>query len=152
QGIHYLLRCKSAHAGVRAGKGAVFEHGVIKEIGGSHGRFDTPIADGLLEIAQKLVALGRGSIEGDHIVVVKLEAVAIALGQAADALESAELGTSLVAERIPATILKTPDAEGKLVKLCGSVRGGRHSSPFLLLATAGSSRGLGLKPAIQRAA
>src|SRR5262249_61001292 len=67
-----------------------------------------------------------GGAEGHDVVVVELEAVAVALGQAADALQGRQLGPGLIAERVPATVLQAPDAEGKLVFLGGRVEMGWH--------------------------
>ena len=62
-----------------------------------------------------LVALrGRRPI-GDDVVVVKFEAVTIALGQAADTLQGAQLRPGLFAEGVAAAVLQAPDAEGEPV-------------------------------------
>jgi hypothetical protein len=46
---------------------------------------------------------------------VELEAIAVSLGQAADALQSGQLRPGLIAERIAAAVLQTPDAKSELV-------------------------------------
>ena len=87
----------------------------MEGVRGGHRGLDAAVAHGLLDVLEDLVPLGRGGVERHHVVVVKLEAVAIALGQSADAFQRGQLGARHVAERIPAAVLQTPDAKGELV-------------------------------------
>src|SRR5439155_7140889 len=109
---------------VGAGEGAVLEDRMIEEVCRGHGGFDVPIGQGLLEVAEDLVALRGGRTKWNDIVVVELEAVTIALGQAADRLKGGKLGAGHVAKRIPAAVLQAPAAEREFVLLgrCVKVR------------------------------
>ena len=99
---------------------------MIEEVGGRHRGLDAPVADGLLDVADDLIALAGAGAEGDDVVVVELEAVAVALGQALDALQGRQFRPRLIAERIAAAVLQAPDAEGELVFLGRCVKVRRH--------------------------
>ena len=57
-GPHHLLRRVQAHGRVGAGEGAVLEDGMIEGVGGGHRGLDAPVADGFLDVADNLIALG----------------------------------------------------------------------------------------------
>jgi hypothetical protein len=57
---------------------------------------------------------------------MELEAVAVPLGQTADALKGRQLWARLVAEWVPAAVLKAPKAECELVFFGGCVKVGWH--------------------------
>ena len=130
QRVHDLLGSEGPDGGIGAGEGAVLEDGMIEQVGRGHGGLDAPVADRFLDVLQDLVALPGIGAEGDDVVVMKLEAVAVALGQPADALQGRQLGARLIAERIAAAVLQAPEAEGELVLLGGREKMGRHDAPF----------------------
>src|SRR5262249_22932162 len=73
---------------------------------------------------EDVVGVGGGWTKWNDIVVVEVEPVTIALGQAADRLKGGQLRPGRVAERIAAAVLQAPDAEGEFVLLgrCVKVR------------------------------
>jgi len=124
---HHLLRGEQAHGGVGAGEGAVLEHGmVVERVRGGHRGLDAGVGHHLLDVAHNAVALAGAGGEGDDVVVVELEAVALALGQSLDAFESGQFRARLIAERIAPAILQAPDAEGELVFFRRGERCGCH--------------------------
>ena len=125
-GAHHLLRGVQPDGRVGAGEGAVLEDGMIERVGRGHRGLDAPVADGFLHVAEDLIALGGAGGEGEDVVVVKLEAVAVALRQSLDALQGGQFRPGLIAERIAAAVLQTPDAKGELVFFRRSVNVRRH--------------------------
>ena len=80
---------------------------------------------------ENLVALGGAGGERKDVVVVELEAVAIALGETLNAVDGRQFRPGLVAERVAAPILEAPDAEGELILLGRGEVVGRHGSGTL---------------------
>jgi len=87
EAVHDLLGGIGPDGRIRTGECTVLEDRVVEEVGRGHRRLDAPIGESLLQVAENLVALGGGGIERDQVIVVELEAVAVALGQAANALQ-----------------------------------------------------------------
>src|SRR5262249_29182494 len=122
EGVHHLLAGEGADRRVGAREGAVLEDWVVKQVRGSHGGLDAPVAERLLDVPQDLVALRRGRAEGEKVVVVKFKAVAVALGQAADTFERTQLRPGLLAERVAAAVLQAPNPEGEPILFRGGIK------------------------------
>ena len=124
-GTHRLLERVGAHSGVVAGKGAILEGGVAEQVGGRHRHHHAGGAEGGLEVAHDLVALGGGCVDRHKIVVVEVHAVGAHLGEQVDELYWRARLAHRLAEGVAPQIANGPEAKGKLVsrRRCVAHRG-----------------------------
>ena len=118
-GVHRLLQGVGAHPRVVGGEGAVLESGVAEEVGGGHGDHDPGVGQGLLEVLDDLVALGRRGVDRHEVVVVEVDAVGPHLGQQVDDLDRREHRAHRLAEGVAAGVADRPEAERELVLRLG---------------------------------
>ena len=112
---HGLLERVRADARVVARERAVAKHRVAEQVGRRHRHAHAGIAQRLLEVANDLVALGRGRVARHEIVVVQVDAVRAELAELADDLRRRDGRTHGIAERIAPWIADRPQAEGEVV-------------------------------------
>ena len=74
-GFHGFLHGVSADFRIVAGESAILENRIAKQVGGCHRNDQTGIREGLAEILFDGLGFGRGGIDGDQVVVVKVDAI-----------------------------------------------------------------------------
>ena len=118
---HGLLQRVPANFRVDARERAVAENGVAEQIGRGHRHLHTRGVERRLELLHDPVALRRGGIARDEIVVVEVDAIRPQLAELVDDLDGADDRTRRVAERVAAGVAHRPQPEGEMVLRARSV-------------------------------
>ena len=87
----------------------------MESVGGADGALDAGVGHHFFDVAHYFIALLGGGPQRDNVIIVKLEAVAVSLSEAFDAIEGRDFGAGCIAKRIPTPILEAPNPKGKSV-------------------------------------
>ena len=112
---HHLLDGVRPHPGVVAGERTILEHRVAEEVRGGGRAQDARGFHRPLGFIDDRPLLGRRRVHRPQVVIVVLEAVDVALAEAADSLDAAQGRPRLGAERVTAAVHDRPEAKREFV-------------------------------------
>ena len=111
----------AANLRVDARERSVAEHRIAEQVRRRHRNLQPRLLERRLEVLHDLVALGRGRVARNEIVVVQVHAISAELGELVDDLHGAYLRPRRFAEGIASGIAHGPQAEGEVVLRSGRV-------------------------------
>ena len=133
---HRLLQRIGAHARVVGGERAILEGGIGEEVGRRHRHDEARLLERRLEVAQNLVALGGGRVDGNEVVVVQVDAIdATDLAEQLHQLDRRALLAHRLAERVAPDVADGPQAKGEVIlraRLILVTGGGAHDATLSL--------------------
>ena len=106
-----LAQAEAADRAVVVGQAAVLEDRVGEGVGGDHLDGQARGVHGVLELADDLVTLGVGGVEGEDVVVVEGDAPGAQLGELLGVLPGTQGGTGLVTEGVGGEPADGPQTE-----------------------------------------
>ena len=112
---HHLAQREAADVAVVVGEAAGLEDRVAEEVGRRGGDHEAGVGEALLEAGDDLVAGGVVAAEGDHVVVVEVDAVRAQLGELLQRVDGVHRRAGGGPERVHALPADGPEAEGELV-------------------------------------
>ncbi len=106
--VHGFLQGISPHLRIIGCKGAIFEGRISKEVGRCHRDDQTGFIQSPFEIAYDLIALGWGGVNGDQIVVMKVNAICPYIGEQMNNFDRRKGRADRFPKWIPANITDCP--------------------------------------------
>ena len=129
---HHLADREAAYVAVVGRERTLLEDRVGEQVRGRGRDGEAGVGEALLEAGDDRVALGLADAEGDHVVVVEVDAVGAQAGEALQRVDGIHVRTRRVAERVTARPGNGPQTEGELVLGDGGVTHQIHPSLSML--------------------
>ena len=128
---HHLGQREPPDLPVVGGERPVPEHRVAEQVGGGGGHDQPGLGQRLAERGDALVPLGRGGVEGEHVVVVEVHPVGAEFGQLVHGPLGGHGRPHGRAEHIHSLPAHRPDAEREAVLARGNEISAHQPVPFL---------------------